>query len=90
MLFSVVMWHFYWLPFRTPAKVRVLAPENEREELYWDDTGLGGVRVTVNPMQKFQELDLNEDGHRSDGGAETDEEIVKEARGQLEWDDADM
>lgn len=46
--------------------------------------------MTVNPMQKFQELDLNEDGHRSDGGAETDEEIVKEARGQLEWDDADM
>ena len=68
----------------------VATPEQEREELYWDDTGLGGVRVTVNPMQKFQELNLNDDEGDDNDDADSDDDMIKHAKGQLEWDDADM
>lgn len=64
---------------------------NAKEELYWDDTGLAGVCVTVNPMEKFQELDLNEDGTSASVHSESEEEDADVdnvgAKEQLEWDD---
>ena len=45
--------------------------------------------VTVNPMEKFQELDLNEDGANATDNSESEDEDVdnKGAKEQLEWDD---
>ena len=57
--------------------------------MYWDDTGLSGVRITLNPMQKFQELDLNEDGANTDN-AETEDEEGGATKGLLEWDNSDI
>lgn len=57
--------------------------------MYWDDTGLSGVRITLNPMQKFQELDLNEDGNNTDK-SDTEDEEGKTTKGLLEWDNSDI
>lgn len=57
--------------------------------MYWDDIGLSGVRIIFNFMQKFQELDLNEDGVNIDNVEIEDEEggVIK---GLLEWDNFDI
>lgn len=64
--------------------LEVDATAGEKEEMYWDDTGLGGVRITVNPLQKFQELDLNED---KDSEHTSDDEDNQDAKQSLEWDE---
>ena len=74
---------------RKPKTVKVAAPGDDKEEMYWDDTGLSGVRITLNPMQKFQELDLNEDGANTDK-SDTEDEEGGAAKGLLEWDNSDM
>ena len=73
---------------RSASKLEVDTP-NAKEELYWDDTGLAGVCVTVNPMEKFQELDLNEDGGNASESEEEDAADIDNAgaKEQLEWDD---
>lgn len=72
-----------------PATVKVNPPGDENADMYWDDTGLSGVRITLNPMQKFQELDLNEDGANTDN-AETEDEEGGATKGLLEWDNSDI
>ncbi|XP_015759200.1 PREDICTED: LOW QUALITY PROTEIN: calsyntenin-1-like [Acropora digitifera] len=72
-----------------PTTVKVVSPGDEKEEMYWDDTGLSGVRITLNPMQKFQELDLNEDGAHTDN-QDTEDEEGGAAKGLLEWDNSDI
>lgn len=67
--------------------MKVVSPGDEKEEMYWDDTGLSGVRITLNPMQKFQELDLNEDGAHTDN-QDTEDEEGGAAKGLLEWDNS--
>ena len=74
---------------RRPATVKVNPPGDENADMYWDDTGLSGVRITLNPMQKFQELDLNEDGANTDN-AETEDEEGGATKGLLEWDNSDI
>lgn len=69
---------------RNANVLEVEATAGEKEEMYWDDTGLGGVRITVNPLQKFQELDLNED---KDSENNSDDEDNQEAKQSLEWDE---
>ncbi|KAK3717508.1 hypothetical protein QZH41_016840, partial [Actinostola sp. cb2023] len=68
---------------KTTSVLEVEATQTEKEEMYWDDTGLGGVRITVNPLQKFQELDLNEDKE----SVHSDDEDNQEAKQNLEWDE---
>ncbi|XP_001632442.2 calsyntenin-2 [Nematostella vectensis] len=70
------------------VKLEVPASQAEKEEMYWDDTGLSGVRITVNPLQKFQELDLNEDNDSDNG--HSDDEDSQIAKKSLEWDESDM
>jgi len=73
--------------YRLKKKSTVLEVEAtaaEKEEMYWDDTGLGGVRITVNPLQKFQELDLNED---KDSEENSEDEENQDAKQSLEWDE---
>lgn len=74
---------------RRPQTVKVVPPGDDKEEMYWDDTGLSGVRITLNPMQKFQELDLNEDGNNTDK-SDTEDEEGKATKGLLEWDNSDI
>lgn len=71
--------------FRSAKTLEVDATAAEKEEMYWDDTGLSGVRITVNPLQKFQELDLNEDKDSEHG--QSDDEDHQEAKQCLEWDE---
>ena len=66
-----------------------VVPGDDKEEMYWDDTGLSGVRITLNPMQKFQELDLNEDGNNTEK-SDTEDEEGTATKGLLEWDNSDM
>ena len=74
--------------YRSASTLEVDAPSS-KEELYWDDTGLAGVCVTVNPMEKFQELDLNEDATNATDNSETEDDDADNvgAKDQLEWDD---
>lgn len=72
---------------RKASVLQVEATAAEKEEMYWDDTGLGGVRITVNPLQKFQELDLNEDKDNEDN---SDDEDNQEAKKSLEWDEGPL
>lgn len=72
-----------------PETVKVVPPGDDKEEMYWDDTGLSGVRITLNPLQKFQELDLNEDGNNTEK-SDTEDEEGTATKGLLEWDNSDM
>lgn len=67
--------------------LEVQAEKDKEPEMYWDDTGLGGVRVTVNPLQKFQELDLNEDNENDDN---SDDDDNQDAKQNLEWDEGPL
>lgn len=83
------MWLKIFFCNRRPETVKVAPPGDDKEEMYWDDTGLSGVRITLNPMQKFQELDLNEDGNNTEK-SDTEDEEGTATKGLLEWDNSDM
>ena len=80
---------YFFFCNRRPETVKVVPPGDDKEEMYWDDTGLSGVRITLNPMQKFQELDLNEDSNNTEK-SDTEDEEGTATKGLLEWDNSDM